>query len=66
MLKNYFKIAIRNLRNQKAYTTLNVLGLTIGLTCFAFIALWVQDEWSYDRFNANADRIFSSGRYCKV
>lgn len=58
MLQNYFKIAIRNLKNNKAYTLLNVVGLTIGLTCFAFIALWVRDEWSYDRFNANADRIF--------
>lgn len=44
--------------NHKAYTILNVVGLTIGLTCFAFIALWVRDEWSYDRFNANANRIF--------
>ena len=58
MLRNYFKIAIRNLINHKAYTLLNVLGLTIGLTCFGFIALWVSDEWSYDRFNENADRIY--------
>ncbi|MBA4850882.1 ABC transporter permease [Emticicia sp. BO119] len=58
MISNYLKIAFRNLINHKAYTLLNVLGLTIGLTCFAFIVLWVKDEWSYDRFNENADRIY--------
>lgn len=58
MIRNYLKIAFRNLITHKIYTLLNVIGLTIGLTCFAFIAMWVRDEWSYDRFNENADRIY--------
>ncbi len=45
----------------RLYSVLNLVGLSVGLTCFAFIALWVTDEWSYDRFNANADRIYRVG-----
>ncbi|GAB3505472.1 ABC transporter permease [Spirosoma knui] len=58
MLRNYVKIAWRNLVTNKLYAGLNLIGLSIGLTCFAFIALWVRDEWSYDRFNEKADRIY--------
>ncbi|MBD2702314.1 ABC transporter permease [Spirosoma sp. BT702] len=58
MLRTYFKIAWRNLVSNKLYSSLNLAGLSIGLTCFAFIALWIQDEWSFDRFNENADRIY--------
>ncbi len=58
MIKNYFKIAWRNLIKNKTYTLLNIVGLSAGLTCFAFITLWIKDEWSYDRFNTKADRIY--------
>lgn len=57
MIRNYLKIAWRNLRKQPGFTAINVFGLSAGLTCFAFIALWVNDELSYDRFNRNYDRI---------
>jgi len=57
MIKNYFIVAFRNLTKNKSYSLLNILGLSAGLTCFAFIALWVTDELSYDRFNEKADRI---------
>src|SRR6266404_5310873 len=57
MLKNFLLIAYRNLKKNKGYTLLNILGLSAGLTCFAFIAVWVKDELSYDRFNKNAERI---------
>src|SRR5258705_6847700 len=57
MLRNFFITGIRNLLKNKRYTLLNVLGLSAGLTCFAFIAIWVKDELSYDKFNANADKI---------
>ncbi|GAB4029101.1 ABC transporter permease [Spirosoma gilvum] len=63
MLFNYLKIALRNLSKNRVYTLLNIGGLTTGLACFAFIALWISDEWSYDRFNEKADRIYRiSGR----
>lgn len=58
MLKNYLKVALRNLRRQPVYTVINVAGLTIGLTCFVLLMLFVQDERSYDRFHDNADRIY--------
>jgi len=58
MIKNYFKQTWRTLVKNKTYSTLNIAGLAAGLTCFAFIALWVNDELSYDKFNSNYDRIF--------
>jgi putative ABC transport system permease protein len=57
MLKNYFFQAWRRISKDKTYTLLNILGLAAGLTCFAFISLWVSDEMSYDKFNQNYDRI---------
>lgn len=57
MFKNFFLIAFRNLSRNKGYTLLNIIGLSAGLTCFAFITVWVTDELSYDKFNKKADRI---------
>ena len=58
MLKNYFKIALRNLLNNKTYSLINISGLAIGIACFMLIYLFVKDELSYDRFNSKADRIY--------
>ncbi len=58
MLKNYIKIALRNLRRNKLYSVLNIAGLAIGITCCILILLYVQDELSYDRFHEKADRIY--------
>lgn len=58
MIKNYLKISIRNLKKQKLYSTINILGLAIGFTCTILILLWVQDELSYDRFNPNANNLY--------
>jgi putative ABC transport system permease protein len=58
MIKNFLKIAWRNLVKNKAYSIINVTGLAIGLACFLLIALYVMDEISYDRFYPNADRIY--------
>jgi putative ABC transport system permease protein len=51
MFKNYLKQTWRSLVKNKTYSLLNIVGLSAGLTCFAFIALWVTDELSYDKFN---------------
>jgi len=57
MFKNYFKTAWRNIRKNKLFSFINILGLSIGIaTCF-IIMLYVQDELSYDKFNKNADNI---------
>lgn len=58
MLKNYFKIAFRNLLKYKGYSFINIIGLAIGLTCALFIYIWVQDELSYDTYNENAENIY--------
>jgi putative ABC transport system permease protein len=58
MIKNYFKIAWRNLRKNKVYSFINIAGLAIGLSCFLLIALYVMDELSYDRYNVKADQIY--------
>jgi len=58
MIKNYFKIAWRNLFRNKGFAFTNLLGLTIGMTCTMFILLWVQDELSYDKFHKNYNNIY--------
>jgi len=58
MFKNYFKIALRNILRHKAYSFLNISGLSIGMACSILILLWVQNELSYDRFNTNAAQIY--------
>ena len=65
MIRNYLKIAFRNLRKQKGFTFINIAGLAIGITCFLLIGLYVKDELSYDRFNKNADRIYRVTRIFK-
>ncbi|WP_421827395.1 ABC transporter permease [Larkinella sp.] len=58
MIQNYFKIAWRNLWRKKAFSSINIAGLAVGLATCLLIVLFVQDELSYDRYNAKADRIF--------
>ena len=57
MFRNYLKQTWRSFVKNKTYSLLNIVGLSVGLTCFALIALWVNDELSYDKFNSNYDRI---------
>ncbi|GAB4046654.1 permease prefix domain 2-containing transporter [Spirosoma litoris] len=58
MIRNYLKIAWRNLLRHLGFSAINLIGLSIGLTCCLTIYLFVQDEFSYDRFQANADQIY--------
>jgi putative ABC transport system permease protein len=57
MIKFYFKIFIRNFRKNKSHVLLNLLGLTLGITCFLFALLYVFYETSYDSYHVNRDRI---------
>lgn len=57
MIKNFFVISLRNLLKRKGYTTLNILGLTIGITCCLLIFQYVSYERSYDTFQKNSSRI---------
>jgi putative ABC transport system permease protein len=58
MLKTYFKLVYRNLIKGKAYSVINILGLTIGLASSILILLWVQNELSFDKFHKNAGQIY--------
>jgi putative ABC transport system permease protein len=58
MIKNYLKIAWRNLTRNKGFAITNLLGLTIGITCTIFIFLWVKDEVTFDKFNTNYKSIY--------
>lgn len=58
MLRNYFNVALRNLFKHKFYSLINILGLSVGLTCFLMISLYVIDELSYDTFHTDAERIY--------
>ena len=57
MIKNYFKIAWRNLWRNKGFSAINIIGLAIGITTCLIIMLFVNNELSYDRYNKNASRI---------
>ena len=58
MLKNYFTIAFRNLKKQRFYTLINILGLAIGIASCLIILLYVTHELSYDKHYADANRIY--------
>ncbi|MBJ7879847.1 ABC transporter permease [Gelidibacter salicanalis] len=58
MIRNYFKIAWRNLRKNKLYAVISIIGLTIGLTVGVLIMIWIQDEMSYDKIFKDAEQIY--------
>ncbi len=58
MLRNYLKIAIRNMKRQKGHAFINTFGLAVGLTCFLLLMIYVQYELSYEKFHVNSRRIF--------
>src|SRR5205085_5566728 len=66
MIKNYFKVAWRNLVKNKVFSFINIIGLATGLTCFILITLYVSDELSYDRYNDKADRIFRINAFIRL
>ena len=61
MIKNYLKIAWRNLAKNKVFSFINIFGLSIGLTCCILISLYIYHETSYDKYHNNAGNIFRLG-----
>lgn len=57
MIRNYLKIAMRNILRHKGYSFINIAGLALGLTCAILILMWVRSELSYDKFHKNANEI---------
>lgn len=58
MIRNYIVMALRNLVKQRGYSAINILGLAIGMATCLLILLWVADEWSFDKFRKNEDRLY--------
>ncbi|HDZ40157.1 MAG TPA: ABC transporter permease [Bacteroidetes bacterium] len=58
MIRNFFKVAVRNLLSNKSTSFLNIFGLSIGLAAALFILMWIQHELSYDKFFDDADQIY--------
>ncbi|WP_026135558.1 ABC transporter permease [Nafulsella turpanensis] len=61
MLKNYITVAFRNLMKHKGFSFINVLGLSIGLTCCMLISLYIYHEYSYDSYHAKGERLYQLG-----
>jgi hypothetical protein len=59
MIKNYFKIAWRNLKASRFYSIITLSGLAVGLATGIMLLLWVQNECSYDTFNKQYKNIYS-------
>ena len=57
MFKNYFKVAFRNLIRNKAHSSINIAGLSVGMAVAMMIGLWIWDEMSFDHYNRNHDHI---------
>ncbi len=59
MLKNYFTVALRNLWKNKAFSSINILGLVLGLSCSLLIMLWVVSEYNVDAYHKNNRQLYS-------
>ncbi|HVU99638.1 MAG TPA: ABC transporter permease [Puia sp.] len=66
MLKNYFKVAFRNLSRNKVFSIINIFGLAIGLTTCLLILLYIVSESGYDRQNKDADLIYRTASAIKI
>ncbi|MBD2755206.1 ABC transporter permease [Spirosoma validum] len=66
MLRNYLKITFRTLTRNKLYTTLNVAGLTFGVTCFLLIGLYLFDELTFDQQHSRSSRIYRAIQHKKT
>src|SRR5690606_18893479 len=61
MIKNFFKIAWRNLKKNKGFTAINIIGLSVGMAAAILIMLWVKSEVSFDRIYPKTDHIYAVG-----
>lgn len=58
MFKNHLILAIRSLMRQKGFSLINILGLSIGLTCSLLMLLWVKNQWNFDKFHTKLDNLY--------
>jgi putative ABC transport system permease protein len=65
MIRNYFKIAFRNLLKSKGYSAINIGGLSVGMAVAVLIGLWIYDELSFDKYHNNYNRIGQVWQFVK-
>jgi hypothetical protein len=58
MIRNYLKTAFRNLTRNKGFSTINIVGLGVGMASTILILIWIQNELSHDRFHENTSRLY--------
>jgi putative ABC transport system permease protein len=66
MIRNYLKIAIRNLRRSKSFSTINILGLSVGMTCCMLLLLYIRSELSFDKHHEHTDNLYLVGAKAKI
>lgn len=66
MLRNYVKIAIRNLLRSKSFSAINILGLSVGMACCMLLLLYIRSELSFDRHHEHADNLYLLGSKSKI
>ncbi|MEM6633377.1 MAG: FtsX-like permease family protein [Bacteroidota bacterium] len=59
MLKNYLRVTVRNQIRQPIFSAIKILGLSLGISCFLFILMWVQDEYRVDKFHENEENLYN-------
>jgi len=60
MIRNFFKVAYRNLLRNKGFSAINITGLAVGMSSAILIFLWIRNEVSYDQFHEKKDRIYEA------
>ena len=63
MIKNYLKVAWRNLMKSKIFSFINIIGLSVGLTCCMLITVYLYNEVSYDKYHKNIDHTLPIGNH---
>jgi ABC-type antimicrobial peptide transport system permease subunit len=66
MIKNFLKVAYRNLVRNKGFSAINIIGLAVGMASAILIFLWIQNEVSYDQFHEKKDRIYEAWNNAKI
>ncbi len=66
MLRNHFKIALRNLVRDKVFSFINIAGLGLGMATAVLLILWVQNEWNYDSYHQKAKNIYRINTHLKI
>src|SRR5690349_21296607 len=61
MFRNYLKVAWRNLMKSKIFSFINIIGLSVGLTCCMLITIYLVNELSYDKYHKDIDRLYQLG-----